>query len=849
MMRQFLKIKAQHPDHLLFYRMGDFYELFYEDAKSAAELLDLTLTSRGKSNGKPIPMAGIPYHAVDNYLAKCVKAGLSIAICEQVGDPNQSKGPVERKVQRIITPGTLTDEALIDEKREPILISIYEKNTKFGISWLAMASGKFFISECKNNDELISILSQLDIAEIISANKDILCHNSINKDLLRERPEWEFDLDTSIKELNKQFGTHDLSSFGVDDYSLALCAAGALLQYVNSTQSSSLTHIKKILLHSKNDHLRIDSISRKNLELDVNLSGNEENTLFSVLNSTLTPMGSRLLKEWMLKPLNNINFIKERQQAIEAITNDYFFEQIREQIKPIGDIQRILTRISLKSARPRDLIKLSDAINIFPKLNNTLKNIDNLFIQKINNQIGLFPDEEILLKKSLIENPPMTIKDGGVIADGYDDELDSLRKLNTNASDFLIELEQREQKRTGLSSLKVGYNRIHGYYIEISKVQSNNAPTEYVRRQTLKNAERFIIPELKSFEDKALSAKSKALSREKYLYDQLIEKLNIRLSELQESADALAIIDCLTCLAERADYYNWCPVNIKDNPGINIKKGRHPVVENFSTKPFIPNDLHLNNKLHTLVITGPNMGGKSTYMRQVALITVLAHMGSKVPADSADIGIVDQIFTRIGSSDDLSGGRSTFMVEMSETANILHNATKNSLVLMDEIGRGTSTFDGLALAWSCIKYLAEEIKSLTLFATHYFELTSLAEKMNCSDNIHLDAREYENEIVFMHTVKSGPANKSYGIQVANLAGIPKEIINFARKKLLDLENENIKETDKRNYSDKPSKQVDFFEMDSSKIESLIENMDPDKMTPLQALESIFLLKNELSKKK
>ena len=845
MMRQYLQIKAQHPDHLLFYRMGDFYELFYDDAKFAAELLDITLTSRGKSNGEAIPMAGIPYHAVDNYLAKCVKAGLSIAICEQVGDPTQNKGPVERKVKRIITPGTLTDEALVDEKSEPIILSIYEENSKFGIAWLAMASGKFLIYESDNANDIRSIFSQLDIVEIISSQKNISCINVTNKNLLRERPEWEFNFETSIKELNKQFETHDLASFGAENHSVSICAAGALLQYVRSTQDSPLSHIKKLLVHNNNEYLKIDNISRKNLELDKNFSGGGENTLFSILDSTLTPMGSRLLKEWMLKPLNDINRIKERQAAIEAISKNYIFEQLRDQIKPIGDIQRIITRISLKSARPRDLIKLSDAINIFPKLNNILINIDNIFIQNLKNQIGLFPEEEVLLKKSLIDNPPMTIKDGGVIADGYDEELDSLRKLNTNASDFLLELEQREQKRTGLSSLKVGYNRIHGYYIEISKVQSNSAPTEYIRRQTLKNAERFIIPELKSFEDRALSAKSKALSREKYLYDQLIEKLNLRLIKLQSSADALAIIDCLNCLAERADYYSWSPVTIDTYPGINIIKGRHPVVEEFSTKPFIPNDLLLNEELHTLLITGPNMGGKSTFMRQVALITILAHMGSKVPAESANIGLVDQIFTRIGSSDDLSSGRSTFMVEMSETANILNNATKNSLVLMDEIGRGTSTFDGLSLAWSCIKYLTEEIKSLTLFATHYFELTSLAEEMSYADNIHLDAKETDNDVVFMHSVKNGPANKSYGIQVAKLAGIPKEIISLSRKKLIDLERKSV---NTNNLNTPNPKQEELFQPSTSKVESLIDKINPDEMTPLQALETLFLLKNESLKK-
>lgn len=857
MMRQFLKIKAQHPNELLFYRMGDFYELFYDDAKRASELLDLTLTARGKSGGKPIPMAGIPYHAADGYLAKCVNAGLSVAICEQVGDAATTKGPVERQVQRIITPGTLSDEALMDAKREPLLVCLYQQGDTYGLAWLAMASGKFSICETQSINELKTELLQLDGAEILTVTASNLAGNIVDPSIIRERPEWEFDHDTAVKELSRQFGTRDLSSFGADAYPVAVCAAGALIQYARSTQSVPLPHIKNLAVEQRRDYLCIDAASRRNLELDKNLNGDEANTLLAVIDHAATAMGSRLIRQWLAKPLNQLAPIIARQQAIKALHHDFAFEAIGSSLKSIGDMERILTRISLRSARPRDLTRLCDSLNALPAINTLLAQIEHPLIDRLHREIGVFPEQQDLLSRSLIDNPPMTVRDGGVIANGYDSELDELRALSTNASDFLLQLEQREREKTGISTLKVGYNRVHGYYIEISRAQSANAPVEYTRRQTLKNAERFITPELKIFEDKALSAQSKALAREKYLYEQLLEQLNESLIPLQQSAAAIAEMDCLTTLAERADSLNWrCP-QLEDRAGIVIKQGRHPVVEQVSNDPFIPNDLQVDQQRRMLIITGPNMGGKSTYMRQVALITILAHMGSYVPAESATLGLVDQVFTRIGSSDDLAGGRSTFMVEMAETAHILHHATDRSLVLMDEIGRGTSTFDGLSLAWACAHHLAEKIQAFTLFATHYFELTGLTETHSSIANVHLDATEYGDDIVFMHTVKPGPANQSYGIQVAKLAGIPESALAFARNKLLALEknaigldrktnlnNEN-NNLSKPNAANKAIKQTDLFASDYSALNQALLEVNPDELTPMAALETLYRLKKLL----
>ncbi|HEV2613372.1 MAG TPA: DNA mismatch repair protein MutS [Gammaproteobacteria bacterium] len=787
MMQQYLRIKSEHEDKLVFYRMGDFYELFFEDAKKAAKLLDLTLTKRGQSNGEPIPMAGIPYHAAENYLGKLIKAGESVAICEQIGDPATSKGPVDRQVVRIITPGTVTDEALLEDRKDNLLVAIHRDQLRFGLASLDLSSGRFILQELHSEEAVLSELERLKPAEILVREEGAYDPVLKNRSGIRRRGAWEFNFETAKQLLLSHFKTHDLSAFGCEELPLGLMAAGALMHYARETQRTALPHIKTLRVERSEDHLILDAATRRNLELDTNLQGGIDNTLSSVIDRTSTAMGSRLLRRWLNQPLRDRNILQQRQQIISGFLENRSYVNLQEYLREIGDIERILARVALKSARPRDLVQLRSAIRVLPFIKNQLASFSIARIQNLANKINLFENLLQILNIALIDNPPMLIRDGGVIAEGYHAELDELRMLSENANQYLIDLEMRERERTNISTLKVGYNRIHGYYIEISAAQSKNAPIEYQRRQTLKNAERYITPELKQFEDKVLSAKSKALTLEKFLYDDLLEIILKDLSQLQDTAAVIAGIDVSCNFAERAETLHWVCPELTNNTELNIEAGRHPVIEFTQQNPFVPNDINLLPNRRMLIITGPNMGGKSTYMRQTALITLLAHIGSFVPAKKAVIGNIDRIFTRIGAADDLAGGRSTFMVEMTETANILHNATENSLVLMDEIGRGTSTFDGLSLAWSCAHYLADNIKAFTLFATHYFELTTLPEECEGIVNVHLDAVEHGDHIVFLHAVQEGPASKSYGLQVAQLAGIPISVIEKAKEKLRTLE--------------------------------------------------------------
>jgi len=791
MMQQYLRIKADYPDMLLFYRMGDFYELFYEDAEKAAQLLDITKTSRGKSAGKAIPMAGVPFHAVESYLAKLARLGESVAICEQIGDPATSKGPVKREVTRIITPGTLTDEALLEERQDNLLAAIHIHNDQVGIATLDLASGRFVVLEIPAI-EITSELERLRPAELLLEESVNL---TVSKTALRKQPPWYFGFETAYRLLTQQFGTQDLTGFGCEHLKLALCAAGCLLQYAQDTQKTALPHIQGLQWERREDSLMLDAASRRNLELDSRLSlGSErKNTLLGVMDACATPMGSRLLRRWLHRPLRDIQVLQARHTVMTVLLNHSLSDHLYEHLRGIGDIERILARIGLKSARPRDLTQLGKALALLPDIQTLLAPLAQAqptqaeHLMAIAHTIGTFPDTHALLVSALVETPPVLIREGGVIAAGYDAELDELRGLSENAGQFLIDLESRERERTGVPTLKVGYNRVHGYYIEIGRSHADKVPTDYTRRQTLKAAERYITQELKSYEDKVLSAKERALVREKYLYDGLLDKLLAVLPQLQASSTALAELDVLNNFAERANTLKLYPPTFSTAEGIHIVEGRHPVVEAVLETPFMPNDIELNQQHRMLIITGPNMGGKSVLMRQTALIVLLAHIGSFVPAQQAKIGQVDGIFTRIGASDDLAGGRSTFMVEMTETASILRNATRHSLVLMDEIGRGTSTFDGLSLAWACAEYLAREVGAYTLFATHYFELTQLPSSCKGIANIHLDAVEKGDKLIFMHTVKSGPANKSYGLQVALLAGVPKMVVKQARQKLKQLE--------------------------------------------------------------
>ena len=847
MMQQYLRIKADHPNELVFYRMGDFYELFFDDAKKASQFLDVTLTARGKSGGEPIPMCGVPYHAVENYLAKLVRLGVSVAIVEQIGDPAESKGPVERKVMRIVTPGTVSDEALLDAHRENLLLTVYQQNDNFGIASLDMGSGRFSVIELNHEGELLSEVERLRPSEILAPEGLLLPPAISERPGFRRRPVWEFEYETAQRLLCDHFSTKDLAGFGCDGLSVAIGAAGCLFSYAKETQRCDLHHIASLNVEQPGESVTLDAATRRNLELDLNLTGTEDNTLYSVLNTASTSMGARLLRRWLHYPLRKKSVIEGRLQAIGALLENYKFEELRNILKHIGDLERILGRVALRSARPRDLSRLCSSLAQCPQLQTQLKQVSDDKLSDVASDVSEFPDLVSTLTRAVVENPPVVMREGGVIAEGFDAELDELRNISANAGEYLVKLEQQEKERTGISTLKVGYNRVHGYYIEISKGQSSGAPAEYIRRQTLKNAERYITPELKEFEDKALSAKSRALSREKALYEALIETINESLHALQKCAAAIAELDVLCCLAERAEQLNFCCPIITEEQGIQIEQGRHPVVEQVLDDPFVPNDLVMDNTQRMLIITGPNMGGKSTYMRQAALIVLLAQVGSYVPANACRLGLVDRIFTRIGSSDDLAGGRSTFMVEMTETANILNNATANSLVLMDEIGRGTSTYDGLALAWACVEQLARNIRAFTLFATHYFEITALPESLEGVNNIHLDATEHNDNIVFLHNIQAGPASKSYGLQVAKLAGIPSSVIANAHTQLKRLENE----TGAAEYKPEPAVAVSdpvfqgelFAPQTPSKVETQLKDVSLDNLSPKEALDLLYILKS------
>jgi DNA mismatch repair protein MutS len=840
MMQQYLRIKAEHPDILLFYRMGDFYELFFDDAREAAKLLDITLTARGRANGEPIPMAGVPYHAVDNYLARLLRKGMSVAICEQIGDPATSKGPVERKVMRIVTPGTVTDEALLEQGKESLVVALsLGADDRFGIAMLDMSSGRFAVLQAQGEEALLSELQRLRPAELLMSEDADITPYQHRITSIKQRAPWHFDAVSAERELCNQFSTKDLGGFGCADLPLAISAAGCLLAYVKETQRSALPHIQALHTESREDCLILDASTRHNLELSESISGHQKNTLSAILDHTATPMGSRLLHRWIHRPLRCHKILKQRQESIESLLTSQTYAELHELLRGIGDIERILTRIALKSARPRDLAQLRNALAQLPALQTCLATQKSKHIKQLCQQISEHPKTLLLLTKAVIETPPLLIRDGGVIATGYDKELDELRSLQENAGEFLATLEAKEKKETGINGLKVGYNRVHGYYIEISRLHSDVVPEHYQRRQTLKAAERFITPELKALEDKVLSANERALAREKSLYNQLLDTLNLSLLNLQDCAQGLSELDVLQNLAERADCLNYVRPKLVNKTGIKICNGRHPVIEQVQDAPFSPNNISLTDKQHLHLITGPNMGGKSTYMRQTALIVLMAHIGCFVPADSAEIGNIDRIFTRIGASDDLASGRSTFMVEMTETANILHNATQNSLVLLDEIGRGTSTYDGLSLAWACAEHLALKTKALTLFATHYFELTTLVDDLSGCINVHLDAVEHGDTLVFLHKVKTGTVNKSYGLQVATLAGVPREVVTQAKAKLQQLELEDA-QTPKSTPLSNPS-----AALKESELEKFVKKLQPDALSPREALDLIYQLKKLL----
>lgn len=837
-MRQYLNVKAQHPDMLVFYRMGDFYELFFEDAEKAARLLGITLTKRGTHNGEPIKMAGVPYHAAEQYLAKLTKIGQAVAICEQIGDPAKAKGIVDRQVVRILTPGTLTDSALLDDTRDNWLLALCLGDGLVGLARINLASGDLILSEIAPG-LLAQELERIAPAELLFA--DNVNHIAVQNAACSKKrlSAWQFDLDSAKTLLTKQFNTHDLDGYGCTDLNLAIAAAGALLDYVKHTQRTTLPHINGLTVEQSSQFVQLDGATRRNLEIDQTIRGEVSPTLYSLLNTTQTAMGARLLRYWLHHPLRDLSVVSARHKAVAALMHADE-RAIRNALRNIGDIERITTRVALRTARPRDLSALRDSLSQLPALQALLSKVEADLVRQIAGQLNVPQSALNLLMQAIQPEPASVLREGGVIADGYDAELDELRGMQANCGEFLLKYEAEERERSGLTNLKVEYNSVHGFYIEISRAQAENAPAEYRRRQTLKNAERFITPELKAFEDKVLSANDRALAREKMLYEIVLDHLAPEINALQANAIAVGQLDVLSTFAERAQSLKYVAPEFVIDDAINIVGGRHPVVEQIA-QPFIANDVALSPYRQLLLITGPNMGGKSTFMRQTALIVLLAHCGCFVPAQSAILGKIDRIFTRIGASDDLAGGRSTFMVEMTETANILNNATANSLVLLDEIGRGTSTFDGLSLAWACAKQLLEKNRSYTLFATHYFELTRLVEEFKQVANVHLDAAEHGNGIVFLHRVQEGAANQSYGLQVAALAGIPKSVVASAKRKLTQLEKQNID----------AGPQADMFVAEDAPeaplhpVVSELEILDPDDLTPKQALEALYKLKSLL----
>lgn len=838
MIQQYLKIKEEVQEMLLLYRMGDFYELFFEDAQKAADLLGISLTKRGYNSGEPIPMAGFPAHTLENYLAKLVKQGVSVAICEQTG--NAGKGLFERKITRIITPGTIVDDGMLPELNDNFIVAIYKEKNQFALSSLDLSTGQFVVYEFNSLENLASELYRQNPAEVLYPENFTNIEILQNFKCVRKRPMWEFDKTSNFDLLTRQMNTKTLLGFGIKEDSLIIPCAGCLLNYVIQTQFKPLKHINHIAIAKSGDFVILDSTTRRNLEIITNLQGGTELTLCSILDHCKTSMGSRLLKRWLVKPIKDLNEIKHRQNIIDTLQQADRHTQLSKLLQNFADLERIISRIALKTAKPKDLLKLQISLAQLPLITKFLEKIAP-DLDLLLSQISHFQELIDLIKKAIIEEPPLLIRDGGVIAPGFNEELDNLRALSQGGLSTLAELEVKEKKTTGIDSLKICQNSVSGFFIQVNKNHAHLVPERYIRRQTLKNYERYQIPELKELEDKVIAAQSQSLALEKEIYENLLDTINDELQNLQITAKAVAKLDLLNNLAFVALQNNYVRPKFINEKGLLLENARHPVVEKVITDPFIANSLQLNEQRHLLMITGPNMGGKSTFMRQTALIVIMAYIGSFVPADKADIGICDRIFTRIGASDDLASGFSTFMVEMTEMANILNQATNNSLVLIDEVGRGTSTYDGLAIAYASAFHLSTEIKSLTLFATHYFELTTLPQELTGVANIHMKAVENQSNIAFLHQVAEGPANKSYGLAVASLAGVPKKIINIAQNHLTKLETGNLPKVEQLSLpiEDLTKPQI---EPKIQEILNQLEQLEPDNLTPNLALQKIYELK-------
>jgi DNA mismatch repair protein MutS len=839
-MQQYLGIKAEYPDRLLFFRMGDFYELFFDDAKRAAQLLDITLTSRGESGGERIPMAGVPAHSVEPYLGRLLKLGESVVICEQIGDPATSRGPVERRVTRILTPGTVTDDALLSERVETLLAAVHVAHTggaeAIGLAWLDAASGRCRGMQLRDRDALAAQLARLSPAELLaSEDQPPLTQAPVR---CQRRPSWHFEQDAARRRVSDYFGVAGTGALGMTGDTPLLGALGALLRYCEETHCGRPPHLQDFQLEHTEEHIALDPATRRHLELAIGPDGDERHTLVELMDSTQTAMGGRLLRRWLNDPERRHDELRQRVQAVDALVGSTALRGLRELLRQTCDLERIVTRIALGSARPRELAQMRQTLRLLPALGEALASIGGPRLEALRERCGEHRELSELLTRALAATPPALLRDGGAIAPGHDVELDELRRLAFDADTYLLELEQRERERVGIPTLKVGYNRVHGYYIELGRSRGDAAPADYIRRQTLKSAERYVTAELKAFETRILRAHEQATLRERQLYEALLATLAAQTRELQLSAAALAEVDVLAALAERAETLNLRAPTFSAEPGIEIEQGRHPVVEQYGDTPFVANDLKLGEARRMLIVTGPNMGGKSTYMRQVALIAILAHIGSFVPAARARFGPIDVIFSRIGASDSVSRGQSTFMVEMTETANILRNATAQSLVLVDEIGRGTSTFDGMSLAWAAAEHLARVNRAFTLFATHYFELTALALELPGVANVRMDAVEHEEKVVFLHAVREGPANQSFGLAVALLAGVPREVVSRARARLAELTARHAGLTDSGQAPLPLAPPV-------SPALQLLRSIDPDTLTPRAALELVYRLRDLL----
>jgi DNA mismatch repair protein MutS len=836
-MQQYLGIKAQHPDILLFYRMGDFYELFFDDARRAAELLEITLTARGHSGGEPIPMAGVPVHAAETYLARLLKLGEAVAICEQIGDPAESRGPVERKVTRIATPGTVTDDALLDERRDNLIVAVAAAATRYGLASLDLGAARFRVMELDGTAALEEEIERLGAAEILAPETFPALADRELARRVRRLPDWRFDPGPAHRALCGHFGVDDLAGFGCAGLDAAIAAAGGLLGYCRETQGQALTHLDTLTVDHHDAGVRLDRATRRNLELTEALSGRPEHSLLGVLDTSRTAMGARLLRRWLTTPRRDQGVLRRRHHAVDSLLTVLDLDGVRDALRAAADIERIAARVALGSDRPRDLSRLRDTLPLLPRLQALLGTGVSPLLDELRTDCAPLPELHAALASALSETPSQQVRDGGVIAAGYDAELDALREASADADAWLVALERRERERSGIATLKVGYNRVHGYYIEVSRAQAGKVPDDYQRRQTLKAAERYVTAELKQFEARILGAADKAARREKALYDGLVERVAADVSRLQRAAAALATLDVLATFAERAAVLQWTQPTFADEAHIRITGGRHPVVERFLDQPFVANDLALDESRRLLLVTGPNMGGKSTYMRQAALVALLAHIGSFVPAAAASFGPLDAIYSRIGAGDNLAGGQSTFMVEMSEVANILHNATTASLVIVDEIGRGTSTYDGLALAWAAAEHLAADNRAFTLFSTHYFELTRLADSTPGVANVRLDAVEHGDDVVFMHSVREGPANRSFGLAVARRAGVPGSVLQRARELLQRLE-------ERAPGTLQSAPQMPLFSNVHPVVEAL-EMIDPDALSPRDALETLYRLRSLL----